>query len=312
MQPYSVNRKLKMFPKMQQRSKLTAKLTPSSALWQQLPSQFRQVVQPRLWKAGPTLTLMVIATACLTALFVSLRYQPMRAGYWMAMATKQQQDALKQAHKKGGYDKTLDCMKWWADHGQAAVEGMTQDERDALVEQAAKALFLNPPISPPRKGGGHNSCCACMCLRMGKAAGRHIDWDKGYPSLILQDAGVTDAGVSYPRVTVPVHQLVAWLFLGPKPAGKVVCHNDLAPQGVPDERWETTEKDTLRNQNCFPKLLRCLSKNCVSPLCVYYGTQSDNAKTGREWGQLIHRKQKKKRNECVTYGWSVVVTYFFN
>jgi hypothetical protein len=64
---------------------------------------------------------------------------------------------------------------------------------------------------------------------------------------------------------------------------------------VPDERWETTEKNTLRNRKCFPKLLRCLSKNCVSPFCVYYGTQSDNAQTGRERGQLIHRRQKKKK-----------------
>ncbi len=295
MQPCSLNRKLRMFPKIQQRSKLTAKLTPSSPLWQQLPSQFKQVVQPRLWKAGSALTLLVVATACLTALFMSLRYQPMRAGYWMAMATEQQQDALKQAHKKGGYDKALDCSKWWAEHGQAAFQGMTQTERDALVEKAAMALFLNPPISHPRKDGGPRGCCACMCLRMGQATGRHIEWDKGYPNLILQEAGVTDAGVSFPRITVPVHQLVAWLFLGPKPAGKVVCHNDIAQQVVPEERWEIFEKETLRNKRCFPKLLRCLSKNCVSPLCVHYGTQSDNAVTGRERDQVIHRNQRQKK-----------------
>lgn len=292
-QPCSSKRQLRMFPKVTNRQ-LKAKLTPSSPLWQQLPSQFKQVVMPSLpgWKGCTKVTLMVIATACLTALFVSLRYEPMRAGHWMVKATAGEKEQLLQGQLSKGYHKDTDCLKWWkAFSSSTPYLSMSEAQRDALNQEAAMALFLNPPVSP-FKGG--KSKVSCMCLRVGKAAGKHIEWDKEYPNLILQHAGVTDDGSSFPKISVPVHQLVAWLFLGPKPEGQVVCHNDLPPPLKLAVEWATSETQTYRNRKLLPVVLRCLSKNCVCPLCLQYGTQSQNAQTGREKQQLVDRRSRMK------------------
>lgn len=109
MQPCSLQRKLKLFPGVASRSKLRAKLTPTSKHWQELPPQFKQVVQPTLWKASRHVTLMVIATACLTTLFLSLRYAPMRVGYWMVKATVAEKEQLRVGQQVKGYHANTDC-----------------------------------------------------------------------------------------------------------------------------------------------------------------------------------------------------------
>lgn len=283
-----------MFPKVSKRQ-LNAKLTHSSPLWKQLPSQFKEVVMPSLpgWKGCAKLTLMVIATACLTALFLSLRYEPKRAGHWMVKATDGEKEQLLQGQLSEGYHKGTDCPEWWkAFSDSPPYLSMSEAEMDAFNQEAAMALFLTPPVSP-FKGG--KSKVACMCLRVGNAAGKHIEWDMEYPGLILQHAGVTDDGSSFPKISVPAHQLVAWLFLGPKPGGKVVCHNDLpVPPLNSVVEWAKSETQTLRNKKLFPVVLRCLSKNCVCPLCLHYGTQSQNAQTGKERQQLVDRRSRMK------------------
>lgn len=293
MQPCSLQRQLKLFPKVTNRSRLTAKLTPSSQNWKQLPPQFKKVVQPNLWKAGRNVTLLVIATACLTTLFTSLRYEPMRIGYWMVKATAAQRQQLRVGQQSHGCHASTDCSKWWSAHMQKSYHALGEKQREALDQQAALALFLNPSVTKVRNA---NKCRhACMCLRSGDASGKDILWLKGYPHLVLQQAGVTESGERYGRITVPAHVLVAWLFIGPKPGGQpqVVCHNDVAPEQLPVQ-WATAEQKTLANKLCFPELTRCVSKGCVCPVCLHFGTQSHNARTGKQRLQLLERKARQK------------------
>lgn len=293
MQPCSLQRKLKLFPGVASRSKLRAKLTPTSKHWQELPPQFKQVVQPTLWKASRHVTLMVIATACLTTLFLSLRYAPMRVGYWMVKATVAEKEQLRVGQQVKGYHANTDCNNWWHAVMEQSYLALSDTQREALAHKAALAIFLNPPVSPVRRA--RHCKHACMCLRVGKASGKHIQWVGGYPHLVLQQAGVTKGGESYPSISVPAHQLVAWLFLGPKPGGQpqVVCHNDVAPEQLL-VKWEATEQKTVANKLCFPLPTRCLSKGCVCPVCLQFGTQSQNARTGKQRLQLAERNARQK------------------
>lgn len=292
MQPCSLERKLKLFPKLA-RSKLSTKLGPNSALWKQLPEEFKQVQHPCLWQAGTQLTLMVIATVCLTTLFLSLRYEAKRVGYWMVKASPEQRQQLRAGQRAAGYHSSTDCCAWWEKSMQAEYSGMSQAARDKLDEQAALALFLNPPVS---SFGDVGSKHACMCLRTGTASGRHIEWHKGYPYLVLQHACVGDDGTAFPKLRVAVHQLVALFFLGPRSGqtGQVVCHHDVPPTVLKVE-WESAEHVGPNIMRCLPATSRCVSQGCVCPVCVHYDTQSNNAKTGKQRQQLVDRKSRQKK-----------------
>lgn len=298
MQPCSLKRKLRLFPQLS-KAKLTAKLGPNSALWQQLPGELKQVQQPCLWKAGTQLTLLVIATACLTALFLSLRYEAAHVGYWMVQATAAQKDELRVGQKAAGYASSTNCEVWWKQCMKADFQGKAPELRDKLNEQAALALFLNPPVSRYKAGQSKH---ACMCLKSGFRAGRNIDWHKGYPWLVLQHACVGDDGTHYRQIRVPAHQLVALFFLGPNPqhvssltsARNVVCHYDVPP-AVLKVTWDVSEKITPNIKRCEPVNSRCVSKGCVCPLCLHYDSQSINAQTGRQRQQLTDRKSRQKK-----------------
>jgi hypothetical protein len=297
MQPCTLKRTLLMFPRVKTRSRINNKLTSNSTLWQELPSQLKSVQYPRLpgWKGCSKVTLMVIATACLTALFLGLRYEPMRIGHWMVQATAAERGEMEGCQLQRKFRDSKHCHnQWWDEDKSQAYKALSVEGKSNLDTKAAQAVFLNPPVSPVIVSDGRLGCMyACMCLRQGKAKGKHIQWVNEYPHLVLQDAVVTDDGHEYPQITVPAHVLIAWLFLGPQPAGTVVCHHD-APAAVAVE-WATSVKKKPKNAWCFPSVKRCISKACVSPLCVFYGTQSENAQTGRASGQLAQRKSRMKK-----------------
>lgn len=298
MQPCSLKRQLKLFPKLQ-RAKLKTNLGANSPLWQELPAQFSQVQKPCLWKAGTQLTLIVIATACLTAMFMSLRYEAMHTGYWMAKASAQQEKQLRAGQQRAGYHSNTDCKQWWKDFMKDSYKSMTEEQKEKLNQEAALALFRNPPVS---KAGAGSNKHACMCLRQGTGSGRHIEWNRGYPFLVLQHACVSGDGVEYKKIRVAAHQLVALFFLGPKSevgcssqgvARRVVCHYDIPPSALKVE-WQLNEMITPNIKRCDPVKTRCVSTACVCPVCVHYDTQSNNAKTGKQWTQLMDKRSKQK------------------
>jgi hypothetical protein len=135
-----------------------------------------------------------------------------------------------------------------------------------------------------------------------------------------QEEGCTDH--SFIQVTVPAHELVCWLFLGnwkdtktkPETQGEaeaeaeagtspdtgtgtdkqVVCHNDVC--SISKAMWRP-KLDSLKvpgNGLWFPMAGRCLSHACVSPLCLHWGTQSSNARSGSRKAQLWCRRARMK------------------
>lgn len=296
MQPCTLKRTLLIFPKVKTRSRINNKLTSSSTLWKELPSQLKSVQYPSLpgWKGCSNVTLMVIATACLTALFLGLRYEPMRIGHWMVQATAAEKGDMERCQLQRKFN-NKSCCQWWDKDKQHAYRALSVEGKTSHDNKAAHAVLMNPPVSPVTVADSRLGCMyACMCLRKGRAKGQHIEWINEYPHLVLQKAGVTDGGHTYPKITVPAHVLIAWLFLGPQPAGTVVCHRDSPPDAVTVE-WAATVGKKPRNAWCFPSVKRCISKGCVSPLCVFYGSQSANAQTGRASGQLAQRNSRMKK-----------------
>lgn len=155
---------------------------------------------------------------------------------------------------------------------------------------AAEAAFCCPPVSFARAPGGLHIYDSCMVAHKGWFCA-FIDWhrQKPYPHLVLQRS---------PRVTVAAHSLVAELFLGPRDKGQVCCHRDVV---VPDRvvmglDWCSPRLHEYLGQApaLFPKPARCISKGCVSALCVFWDTQSSNAKTGSRRGQVKQRRRHAK------------------
>lgn len=303
-QPCSVIRLLKLYPKIDESNRdrvLGARLGPRSVHWQHLPPVFKQqqFVAPLLWKPSQKLTLMLIATACLTGLFLSLRHEVKCVGYWMAKSSQQERQQLRLRHESFGFSAVLECSQWWKVwKAQNSWNTMTAEEQAVINSEAAMAIFKNPPVMKGRKKAHaqdkYEQLHACMCCKSVQGNSKFIQLKRGYPQLVLQKQGVIDDGVIYPSVVVPAHQLVAWLFLGSPPAGHVVCHYDVAPiQAV--VQWEVQEPMLPKNRLCFPMLARCLSKRCVCPMCLHFNTQTNNAKSGRDRFQLPERKAKRKR-----------------
>ena len=297
MQPCSLERQLKLFPKLSERQ-ISSALGAGSVLWQQLSEQFQHVQVPSLWPAGSNLTLKVLATACLTALFLALRYEAQHVGYWMVQASQAERAKLKAGQRASGFCSGTNCTQWWKGCGKALFEGKTQKQRDKLNEEAALALFLNPPVSKCGQAAGCKH--ACMVLRTGSASSRHIEWHKEYPYLVLQHACVDADGIEYKKLSAAAHQLIALLFLGKPEAGntsarQVVCHYDVPP-AVERVTWATQDPAAGPNLfRCLPVSSRCLSKGCVCPMCLHYGTQSSNARTGRQRQQVLQRRKRQKR-----------------
>lgn len=301
-----------MYPKVtggSRQSVLNARLGPRSQQWKHLPPMFKQQLQaPVWWQPGQQLTLLLIAPACLTGLFMSLRHEVKCVGYWMAKSSPAEQLDLKSQHMQHGFSSGLKCTQWWKGwKTENSWDTMTTDEQAAINAAAAKALFLNPPVRRGRLKSKirktYEQVHACMCCKSYKQSSRFLEWKHGYPQLVLQFAGVTEDGVQYPSVYVPAHQLVAWLFLGFPPKGlmtpkglkvPVVCHFDITP-GEPVVKWEKEEEKVPGNSLCFPLLGRCLSKHCVCPMCLHFSTQISNAMTGKDKYQLPERKAKRKR-----------------
>jgi len=296
MQPCSLKRRLQLYPTVSARGSLKTDLGPDSQLWEYLPAVFKQeYVSPALWQAGQQLTLMLIATACLTAFFMALRPETNCIGYWLAVSTEGEKQNLRAEHVSTGRS-LVSFTDWWKVwRVQHDWDEMNQQEKGEINQKAAMALFTNPPVSKGKAitSGTFRLIDACMCCKSGEGNNKFILWRKKYPQLVLQFAGKTEDGDRFPQVSVPAHQLVAWLFLGPNSTGMCVCHYDVPPTDR-DVKWEQRESVRHMNALCAPKSGRCLSTHCVSPLCLHYSTQSDNASTGKDRKQLPSRKAKRK------------------
>jgi hypothetical protein len=239
---------------------------------------------------------MVVATACLTALFLSLRQDVRSVGYWMALSDKDAQQQLMAAQQASGWSSASDCPAWWADWRQTNNwKGMTPEKQQKIHEQAAMLFFQKPPVSPvgPQPGGSNRLVFACTNCKQGKKQ-RFIEYKGLYPQLILQKSGKTDRGERCPKLTVAADRLVAYLFHGKPAAKQVVCHYDVAEASR--EQWEPklSSLKTPSNACWFPEYGRCLSHACVSPLCLHWNTQAENARTGSNIRQMPQRLARIK------------------
>ena len=121
-----------------------------------------------------------------------------------------------------------------------------------------------------------------------------------YPSLLLQASPCT--------VWVRVHKLVAWMTQGPsdtwwqqykeqqhqhlhqhqqKKERLVVCHSDEVLDSSSSSNLQYNINSNLTQ--LLPKPSICLSKRCVNPRHLLYGTQAGNARSGS-----FHRTQLNK------------------
>ena len=286
--PCTLNRALKLFPQLSPRRYLHTVLTPTAVQWSHLPPELRALTHPCLWDTNQPQTLQTIADACLAAVFNGLQQPVQCVGYWMARADDTTQKQLREQQRVGHCPDPAYCSNWWQQH-KHEVTDMKQ-----LRQQAARLLFTNPPVSP-RSGGHAGLVCACMPMVDKSGKRKHIIVKGNYVYLRLQQCG---DGLQ--TIKVSVAKLVAWLFLGaPSEEGLVVCHKDTEAPVVTDPpvaavKWEHAEVSKPSTTKLFPKHGRCLSYTCASPMCVFFGTQSYNAITGRDRGQLPGGKARRK------------------
>lgn len=126
---------------------------------------------------------------------------------------------------------------------------------------------------------------------------RHVKEYKSssYPVLVLQRKPKLEK--------IPGHKLMAWLTQGPPPAPsassssrrrmQVVSHYDIATSKHSNLTWEQDAKGAVVES----KPVVCLSHKCVSPHCLFYSSQSYNARTGKS-----HRVQLDKHSKQFTGG----------
>lgn len=271
--PCTLNRKLKLFPQLVNRDDVHTLLTSDSQLWDHLPPQFKAVTHPRLWSI---VTLQAIVDACLAAVFNGCQQPVQCVGYWMVMAETKQQHREQQQQRL--YPGPGFCYSWWLQNRHKVAD------MQHLKQQAAQKLFLNPPVQPY---GKHELVDACMPMVTKSGKRKHIVVGGKYVYLVLQQASVGPC-----TVKVSVCRLIAWLFLGKPDAGHVVCHKDTTQEAA--VVWAKKERRVPSNNMLFPRSGRCLSYTCVSPMCVFFDTQSANAKTGLDRRQLPARKGKRK------------------
>lgn len=129
------------------------------------------------------------------------------------------------------------------------------------------------------------------CCRLVKMKGQ-------YPELILQRRPSL--------VTIMVSHLIVYLSQGPPPVQHtgnssnnssssvakqlrvVVCHSDLA---VPNNT--ALKYNGLVASSTLPHPVVCCSKLCVSPKCLHYATQAQNAMTGNHHRTQLNKKRKQ-------------------
>lgn len=294
MLPVLYPRSLKMFPTLRNDRELHAVLTSDSPLWNHLPPACKQrlpsLIAPTLWAHGAQLTLALVASACLTAMLSACSTRVVAVACWLVCATTSERAQASVSLKTPDGRRSFDVVHWWTQRQR----DMSPEEKHKVLQAAAAAIFCNPPATVAARGMHTVSGCMVLTARSHKL----ITWShgmfRGYPQLVFQHAGKLVGGVSFPRVMVPCHQLVAWLFLGTKPSNKVVCHYDLAPSEYLGVTWAEHAVRNYNNAMLLPTKGRCLSKNCVCPLCLHYASQSDNANTGKHKKQLPARKARAK------------------
>jgi hypothetical protein len=195
-------------------------------------------------------------------------------------------------------------------------KGLGKADRVSGMEEAALALFTNPPVSA---AGGRRLVGACMTIE--PRSHKHIVWSHGvpkasgglrsksYPLLVLQEGGSRtqqQGGGRVARLTVPCHVLVAWLFHGAPGMvehkdklvqATMVCHHDQPPAQLPTSlEWENNEAQNFAaGHRLVPQLGRCLAKGCVNPLCLHWSIHEQNAKTGRAGWQQASRKSRNRQ-----------------
>ena len=141
----------------------------------------------------------------------------------------------------------------------------------------------------------YNACFFC----------RTLDWDGGYPVLVLQEQG--PMGSKVPKISLHMKDLVIYMTQGPKPADRpCVLHFDdvVRFQGRSQLQWQQLQPWELRVQKQQGQLDKkphhagCLCKSCINPMCLFYGTQSENAETGSNHLYLKKKVQQAWHHKC--------------
>jgi hypothetical protein len=293
--PCTLNRSLKLYPTLSDRSLLSAPLLGDPDLLQHLPPCLQgdtllQLAAPTLWPVGSLLTLQSVADALLRALLRACHNKVHRVAGWLAHASQEQRHALRAQQQAQIYSSSA-VDAWWRQSGAA--------QHAATMGAASAALFQNPPVRAPKEGRGLVN--ACVCIRSNAPL---ISWHsdrsgRSYPWLVMQHGGAH--GSNSKQMAVACHVLVACLFHGNPPkhaSGEEevrlqVCHYDVAPAMYQGVTWQQSEYQVASNTHLCPMPARCLSKACVNPLCLHYSTQNDNAATGRARGQRAARQCKQ-------------------
>lgn len=270
---------------MLDRHRLHEELVHGSDLWDHLPPAFNQpMVAPYLWPASTPLTLDMVSKACLKALFRSCHTHVVATGYWMVCASQEEKAAARKQQLDQHKGWTVE--EWWKQHEHLppGFNDMDHDQQHDLQLQAAMAVFSNPPVALQSSRGELTRACMVMHPDKYKAG---IKVKKQELHLRLQRAPT--------EVTVPCHVMVAWLFLGPRKKAKhVVCHYDVPPR-VEAITWQHNEvQETVGEAVLRPAMCRCLSRKCVSPMCLHWSTQKLNAATGKTIKQMQGRKARAK------------------
>ena len=114
-----------------------------------------------------------------------------------------------------------------------------------------------------------------------------------------------------PRVEVLMKDLVIYLTQGPKPAHmpdrSEVLHFDVIEghfegrsqiQWQQLQPWEAIVQRKQADKGMRPAHVPCNSRKCFSPLCLFYGSKSENGETGRTHWHLKNRKLKGRFSVC--------------
>lgn len=228
-----------------------------------LPKPFWSVTNPLLWK--PEATVREAARAALVALF---RLLPTNYREWAISTVK-------------------------ADARKALRATSLQDAQ--LVEEAAALVFCSPPARRHRVTRELRE--GCLVLR--NKPSKHIKFIQGYPYLVLQEGNRL---LGTRRVMIKAADLTAHITHSLRRSGQrpVLCHYD---EAVPLQQragleWKEEEEcccSSSKSEQPQPMQSRCVSKCCVSPLCLAYDTQSSNARTGKHHTQLPGRKARQLR-----------------
>jgi len=281
------------------------------------PAVWTVVSAPLFWREDQVVTPKSLARSLLAGAFGALDADLRAVGYFLVLideVSRATQPDRGHPRNYGAWWRAMQSHVWW--------QGVGADARQTLKEDAAIALFTNPPVSyctPPAGGGGgaaaassssaapppapeadllHNACMVVPQSR--QRCPPYIQVHHKYPYMVLGK----DRHRRQVRIRVAI--LVAWLFHGAYPVRNehnfdtldVCCHWDMPIHGNNALAVRNKVQHAATTQIFdVPPLGRCLSMSCINPYCVFWSTQSYNAHTAH----IGSRKNLKARKRHMKF-----------